>query len=108
MCAEKPEEAKFPELRPPLEREEPLPLPKECQRPSLIAERKFDERLPDGRLPNERLPDERLLNERLPNDPELRPDENPRLCPFMPREEPKPPYEPRPVADPPRKPPPRL
>ncbi len=85
LCAEKPEEAKFPELRPPLKREA-LPLPKECQRPSLIPERKFDERLPDDRLPNDRLP-----NERLPNDPELRPDENPRLCPFMPREEPNPP-----------------
>jgi hypothetical protein len=68
LCAEKPEEAKFPELRPPLKREEPLPLPKECQRPSLIPERKFDEWLPK----------ERLVNERLPNDPESRPDENPR------------------------------
>jgi hypothetical protein len=34
----------------------------------LIPERKFDEWLPK----------ERLLNERLPNDPESRPDENPR------------------------------
>jgi hypothetical protein len=58
----------------------------------LIPERKFDEWLPK----------ERLLNERLPNDPELRPDENPRPWPVMPREEPNPPYQPRPAADPPR------
>lgn len=38
LCAEKFEPAKFPELRPPLKREEPPPLPNECQFPSPIAE----------------------------------------------------------------------
>jgi hypothetical protein len=42
LRAEKPEALKFPELRPPLNREE-LPLPNECHCPSLIPERKFEE-----------------------------------------------------------------
>jgi hypothetical protein len=66
-------ETKFPELRPPLNRDEPAPLRNECHCPSLIAEWKFDER--------------------FPNEPELRPDSNPRFPRLMPRDALNPPYE---------------